>query len=303
MYLAVELPLAPYHGGHDAVFDLARAIEEIGYDEIDLFEHVTVGHGTPTRPVTRQAVSELLEPLVTLAAIAAVTRRIRLGTEVLVLPQRQPALVAKQVATLDLLSGGRVRLGVGVGWQEAEYESLGVPFVERGRRMDESLQLLRLYWTQASVTFRGRYYQAEAMGMDPKPLQPGGPPIWIGGDSEAALRRVGRLGDGWMAMAESDHAVATVHDKLPIIHAAAEAAGRDPAQIGLQARLSEPHNLDALAARIVALRETGFTWATVSMPSLDAAGVHGLDAQLDLLARIIDRIVREVGVINASTIA
>lgn len=169
--------------------------------------------------------------------------------------------------------------------------------------MDESLQLLRLYWTQPSVTLRGSYYQAEAMGMAPKPLQPGGPPIWIGGDSEVALRRVGRLGDGWMALAESDQAGVTAHDKLPIIHAAAEAAGRDPAQIGLRARLSEPNNLDAVAARIAALRETGFTWATVSMPSLDAAGVHEVGAQLDLLAQIRDRIVHEVGATKPSHIA
>src|SRR5690606_5175886 len=109
----------------------------LGYDQIDLFDHVTVGLPTPGRQVERQASGELLEPMVTLGAIAAVTNRIGLGTGVLVLPQRQPALVAKQAATLDVLSGGRVRLGVGVGWQESEYESLGVPFRQRGRRMDE----------------------------------------------------------------------------------------------------------------------------------------------------------------------
>jgi probable F420-dependent oxidoreductase len=223
MHVAVEFPLAAHRWGADTVLELARAIEDVGYDEIDLFEHVTVGHPIPGRSETRQAAPELLEPLVTLGAISAVTRRIGLGTGVLVLPQRQPALVAKQVATLDVLSGGRVRLGVGVGWQRSEYESLGVPFEERGRRIDEAIILMRRYWTEPSVTFRGQFYRAEAMGMDPKPVQPGGPPLWIGGDSEAALRRVGRLGDGWMAMADSDDVVATAPQKLATIRAAATA--------------------------------------------------------------------------------
>jgi alkanesulfonate monooxygenase SsuD/methylene tetrahydromethanopterin reductase-like flavin-dependent oxidoreductase (luciferase family) len=100
-----------------------------------------------------------------------------------------------------------VRLGVGVGWQASEYESLGVPFAERGARMDECIRLLRLYWTEPSVTFRGRYYRAEAMGMDPKPVQPGGPPIWVGGSSPAAVRRAATRGDGWLPQGPIDRAV------------------------------------------------------------------------------------------------
>lgn len=295
MHLVVELPLAPQRWGAGAVLDLARGIEDLGYDEMDLFEHVTVGLPTPTRTESGQAAPELLEPMVTLAAMAAVTRRIGLGTGVLVLPQRQPALVAKQVATLDLLSGGRVRLGVGVGWQRSEYESLGVPFAERGRRMDESIELLRRYWTESSVTFKGRYYRAEAMAMDPKPVQPGGPPIWLGGDSEASLRRVGRVGDGWLAMADSDEIVATAQEKIAVIRAAAEEAGRDLARIGMQARLSDVLDLDALPRRIAGLRAAGFTWAAVSLPAIEAAGVVGVEAQVETLARIRERILREVG--------
>jgi len=295
MRVAVEFPLAAQRWGTDAVLDLARAIEDVGYDEIDLFEHVTVGHPIPGRSETRQAAPELLEPLVTLGAISAVTRRIGLGTGVLVLPQRQPALVAKQVATLDVLSSGRVRLGVGVGWQRSEYESLGVPFEERGRRIDEAITLMRRYWTESSVTFRGHFYRAEAMGMDPKPVQPGGPPIWLGGDSEAALRRVGRLGDGWMAMPDSDEAVLTAPQNLAIIMAAAEAAGRDPARIGLQARLSDPLDLDSLTRRVAGLRAAGFTWTSVSLPSLETAGMVGVSALLDALFRIRERLRRELG--------
>ena len=290
MHVAVEFPLASHRWGTGAVLELARAIEDVGYDEIDMFDHVTVGLPIPGRSEARHAVPELLEPLVTLGAISAVTERIGLGTGVLVLPQRQPALVAKQVATLDVLSGGRVRLGVGVGWQRSEYESLGVPFEERGRRIDEAITLMRRYWTEPSVSFHGQFYRAEAMGMDPKPVQPGGPPLWIGGDSEAALRRVGRLGDGWMAMADSDEAVLSAPEKLATIRAAAETAGRDPAAIGLQARLSDPLDLESLTRRVTGLRAAGFTWVTVSLPALEIEGVVGVAAQVDALSRIRERL-------------
>jgi probable F420-dependent oxidoreductase len=295
MHVAVEFPLATHRWGADAVLELARGIEDAGYDEIDLFEHVTVGHPIPGRSETREAAHELLEPLVTLGAISAATHRIRLGTGILVLPQRQPALVAKQVATLDVLSNGRVRLGVGVGWQRSEYESLGVAFAERGRRIDEAITLMRRYWTEPSVTFHGQFYRAEAMGMDPKPVQPGGPPIWLGGDSESALHRVGRLGDGWMAMADSDEAVVTAPEKLATIRAAAEAAGRDPARIGLQARLSDPLDLESVPRRVAGLRAAGFTWITVSLPVVEAAGVVGVAAQVEALTRIKKAILDAVG--------
>lgn len=287
--IAIEFLHAAHLLGDTAVATLARGIEQIGYDEIDLLEHVTVGHPTPDRPAGH-AEPNILEPLVTLGMIAGVTSRIGLGTEVLILPQRQPALVAKQVSTLDVLSGGRVRLGLGVGWQESEYESLGVPFRERGRRMDESIQLLRAYWTEASVTFDGTYFQAEAMGMDPKPRQPGGPPLWIGGDSNAALRRVGKLGDGWMALMDSDVTAESAREKISTIRSAAEEAGRDPATIGFQVRLSDPTDLDNIPRRIEHFRELGFTWVTISMPFLEQSGFDSVEAQLDILGRIHERI-------------
>lgn len=294
MYLAVELGSVSPALGAAETLDLARAIEEDGFDEVDLFDHVTMGHPTATRPPAKYpARMAILEPLVTLGAIAARTRRIRLGVEVLVLPQRQPALVAKQVATLDVLSGGRVRLGVGVGWQAAEYASLGVPFGERGRRMDEAIGLLRRYWSEPSVSFDGRYYLAEAMAMEPKPVRPGGPPIWIGGDSATALRRAGRVGDGWLADADED--AATVGPKVATVREAAAEAGRDPDAIGLQTRLTDLDDLDALAARMAGLRAIGFTWATISLPVLAAGGVRGVFAQREVLGRIKERIRRETG--------
>jgi probable F420-dependent oxidoreductase len=209
---------------------------------------------------------------------------------VLILPQRQPALVAKQVATLDILSGGRIRLGVGAGWQEPEYESLGVPFSERGRRMDEFVDLLRRYWREDPVTFHGRYYHAEAMAIDPPPVQPGGPPIWFGGGSAAALRRTGRLGDGWMAVGEQPE---TVRDKVAGIVRAAEEAGRDASTVGLQAMFGDSGNLDALAKDVAGFRAAGFTWGAVDMTQLTTAGANDLDSVREALARIKERVDRE----------
>ena len=292
MRLAVEFPSIAYRWGDDAVPALARAAEDSGYDEIDMFDHVTMGHPIEGRPQGPYPTNmPLLEAFVTLGAIAAVTRRVGVGTEVLVLPQRQPTLVAKQVATLDILSGGRVRLGAGVGWQASEYESLGVPFQERGRRMDECLQLLRLYWTEPSITFHGRYYHVEAMGMDPKPVQPGGPPIWLGGGAEAALQRIGRLGDGWLA--GGGERPESVRDKLAVIHRTAEQAGRDPGAIGLQVQLGDVRDLDALAARAAAFRAAGFTWGTVNMTQLYTAGARDVSAQREALEQIRERVLRE----------
>src|SRR5690606_20734136 len=156
MKLSVEFPSVVYRDGPEAVARLARATEDIGYDELDMFDHVAMGIPTATRPAGPYPPQmPNLAALLTLALPAAHTRRIGLGTEVLVLPQRQPVLVAKQISTLDTLSGGRVRLGVGVGWQDSEYEALGVDFHSRGRRMDEAIDVLRTCWREAHVEFAG----------------------------------------------------------------------------------------------------------------------------------------------------
>src|SRR2546421_8553627 len=194
MKLSVEFPSVAYREGPGAVLRLGKAIEDIGYDHIDIFDHVVMGHPIEGRPPgPYNAAMPILEPFVTLGYLAAATTRVTLGTEVLVLPQREPTLVAKQVSTLDTLSGGRVRLGVGVGWQESEYEALGESFHDRGARMDEAITLLRAWWGESQVDFAGPRYPIKAMAMEPKPLQGRRLPIWIGGMSDPAWRRVGRL--------------------------------------------------------------------------------------------------------------
>jgi probable F420-dependent oxidoreductase len=245
----------------------------------------------------------ILEALMALSYIAAVTTRVTLGTEVLVLPQRHPTLVAKQVSTLDTLSGGRVRLGVGVGWQESEYEALGEPFRTRGARMDEAIRLLRAYWTDAEVSFESAHYPMVSMAMEPKPPQAGRLPIWIGGLSEAAFRRVGRLGDGWLASRVTDAAGA--REAIEAIHRHAEAAGRDPSAIGLQSMVAPPPrdaagktfyaDHDAVVTRVAALKAMGFGWVALNATAIFQAGARSVAAMTDQLATLHDRLRAEVG--------
>jgi probable F420-dependent oxidoreductase len=303
MKLSVEFPSVSYREGPEAVASLAQALEGIGFDHIDIFDHVVMGHPIEGRPPgPYNAAMPILEALMTLAYIAAVTRRVTLGTEVLVLPQREPVLVAKQVSTLDTLSGGRVRLGVGVGWQESEYEALGAAFGTRGARMDEAIQLMRAYWAEPRVDFAGAHYRATAMAMEPKPPQGRGIPVWIGGYSEAAFRRVGRLGDGWLASRVSD--AADARRALESIRRHAEAAGRDPATIGLQSMVAPPPRdaegkrfyaeVDRVVARCVELKTMGFQWVALNATALFQAGARSVDAMAEGLGKLHDRIRAEV---------
>jgi probable F420-dependent oxidoreductase len=304
MKLTVEFPSVSYREGPAAVAGLARAIERIGYDHIDIFDHVVMGvpiEGRPRGPYN--PAMPILEALALLAYLAAVTSRVTLGTEVLVLPQRQPALVAKQVSTIDTLSGGRVRLGVGVGWQESEYHALGEPFGTRGARMDEAIRLLRAYWTDVEVSFSSAYYPTISMAMEPKPPQGGRLPIWIGGNSEAAFRRVGRLGDGWLASRVTD--AASAREAIEAIHRHAEAAGRDPASIGLQSMVAPPPRdaagktfyaeHDAVVARVAELKAMGFGWVALNATAVFQAGARSVAAMTEQLAKLHERIRAEVG--------
>jgi probable F420-dependent oxidoreductase len=304
MKLSVEFPSVSYREGPAAVADLARAIERIGYDHIDIFDHVVMGvpiEGRARGPYN--AAMPILEALTALAYLAAVTSRVTLGTEVLVLPQRQPALVAKQVSTLDTLSGGRIRLGVGVGWQESEYDALGESFRTRGARMDDAIRLLRAYWTDAEVTTAGPHYRTISMAMEPKPPQGARLPIWIGGNSEAAYRRVGRFGDGWLASRVTDPASA--RESIESIRRHAERAGRDPGAIGLQSMVAPPPrdsagktfyaDHDAVVARVAALKAMGFEWVALNATAIFQAGARSVAAITEQLDRLHARIRADVG--------
>ncbi|MDE2745516.1 MAG: LLM class F420-dependent oxidoreductase [Chloroflexota bacterium] len=305
MKLTVEFPSVVHRDGPAEIARLAVAIEEMGYDEIDIFDHVINGYPIEGRePAPYPATMPLLEALVTLGYIAAVTERVGLGTEVLVLPQRQPVLAAKQFSTIDTLSGGRLRVGVGVGWQESEYDALGMDFHTRGRAMDEAIALMQACWRDETIEFAGDHFSAESMAMEPKPPQGGGIPLWIGGGSKAALRRAGRVGDGWMAsgMLGSQGAEAIAEVKRE-----AEEAGRDPDALGFQCQLATPPRAGDpstreywartadVAATAAAAQEAGFGWAAVNVTGVFVAGARSIDAMIEQLGVLHDAIRAETG--------
>lgn len=235
--------------------DWAQAAEDLGYRDIEVADHVfgvTARDGWKPR---YDASAAFHETLTTLAFLAAVTKKIRLSSGVLILPQRQTGVVAKQAAEVDILSAGRLRLGVGVGANFPEYEALGVDFKTRGARQAEQVQVLRKLWTEDSVTFSGRFHDMREVSLVPKPVQQ--PiPIWFGGSSDATIDRAARLGDGWMPiLAPSDGAAAK---KVALLRDRLQAYGRDPAAFGLEAWLpaSEP-DPERWAAAATAWRRLG----------------------------------------------
>ena len=192
MRLGIHLPHIGRKAGPEAIRRAAVQAEELGFADVWTSEHIILPKGAPYPPS-----AVFWDPVLTLCWAAAFTRRVGLGTSVLVLPMRHPLPLAKELATLQCLCEGRLILGAGVGWMEAEFAALGAPFRERGRRMDEGIALMRAVWREDPVSFPTRYIPAkvEAMRMLPQPVRP--IPIWIGGGSEAALGRALSLGDGW----------------------------------------------------------------------------------------------------------
>jgi probable F420-dependent oxidoreductase len=213
------------------------------------------------------------EPFVTLGYLAAVTERIELMTGVLVLPQRQTALVAKQAAQLDVLSGGRFILGIGTGWNHVEYQALGEDFSSRGRRMDEQIALMRRLWSDDVVTFDGTWDRVELAGINPRPVG-ADIPVWMGGSAPRAIDRIGRAGDGWFPLFLSRGAITSGIER---IRAVAAEAGRDPTTIGLQCVVAETGDHDRqveVAQGLAALGATHVGLATQGSPLGTSVGAH-----------------------------
>ena len=178
------------------ILDTVRRAEDLGFDSVWVTDHLLV-------PQTLEIIyrDNMLEPLALLSHVAAITRRVKIGTSVIILPYRNPIVVAKMLATTDQLSAGRLIFGAAVGWMEPEFEALKAPFAERGAFSDECLRLIKVLWTQEKVSFEGRYFTFADMQASPRPIQQPHPPIWVGGNSSRARRRVAELGDGWHATA------------------------------------------------------------------------------------------------------
>ncbi len=255
-----------------AAVELVQAAEDAGFESAWTVEHTVIPHGYQSaypyaaggRLPGGDGDFVLPDPQIWMAYVAARTSRIKLATGILILPQHNPVICAKQVATLDHMSGGRVLLGIGVGWLKEEFEALGVPFTERGARTEEYMHALRALWTMDKPTYQGRFVSFKDAYMRPKPAN-GTVPIIIGGHSKAAARRAGRLADGFFpARGASAELLATVR-------AAAEEAGRDPKSVEITASLPEDLNqLPAMAA------------AGISRVLVPVTGVAGL-------ARVIGR--------------
>jgi probable F420-dependent oxidoreductase len=203
MQFGVALPNFGRLGTRQALVEIARAAEDLGYASVWTTDHVMMSRGQD------EPYGSILEAFVALSWAAAVTSRVQLGTSVIVVPLRQPVLIAKQAATLDYLSDGRLILGVGAGWNQREFGFLGMPFDNRGRRFDEAIRMMRELWTSPDPRFDGEFVQFGDVLFGPKPAQAGGPPIWLGGSTPAALRRAARLCDGWQPVGATPEAVAS----------------------------------------------------------------------------------------------
>jgi probable F420-dependent oxidoreductase len=218
-------------GDPQALVDLACRAEELGFDSVWVHDHVfNVGH-----VFDRIGGKPYYEPLTLLSFVAARTRRVRLGTSVLVLPYHNPVRLAKAAATLDVLSGGRLVMGVGVGLIEREIRAMGSPYAERGAFTDEAIAVMRALWTQDEPKFEGKFSRFDGMKFSPKPLQKPSIPIVIGGVSRHAIRRAARLGDGWQPLGMAPDALA---QGMAALHEAAHAAGRDAATIPVSIAMS-----------------------------------------------------------------
>ena len=204
---------------------VARRAEELGYRSLWTFQRLVV----PEVPDERSGApfyQQVQDAVVPLAFLAGQTSRIRLGTAVLIVPFFSPALLAKQLATLDIVSGGRLDVGLGIGWSKTEYAAVGVPFERRGARAEEFLAALRALWTDEVASYQGEFYRLPPARMAPKPVQRPHPPLLLGGTAKPALRRAGRLADGWVSGSTAD--LTRIGESIEVVREAAREAGRDP---------------------------------------------------------------------------
>jgi probable F420-dependent oxidoreductase len=278
--IGVVFPQTELGGDAGALRAYAEGVEALGYRHLLVYDHVLgadpEAHAPWRGPYT--IATTFHEPFVMFGYLAGITS-LELVTGIIILPQRQTALVAKQATEVDLLTGGRFRLGVGLGWNAVEYEALGQPFDKRGRRLSEQIGVLRRLWTETAVSHEGEFDTITAAGLAPAPVQR--PiPVWIGGSSDAAYRRMGRLADGWFPQVrpgeELDRARA-------VIAAAAEAAGRDPEALGMEGRVGWQTDDPARFERQVGRwRDAGATHLGINTMG---AGLDGVDAHLAALAR------------------
>jgi probable F420-dependent oxidoreductase len=279
--IGVVFPQTELGGDVGALRAYGQGVEALGYRHLLAYDHVLGADPAVHRGWSGpyDVATTFHEPFVMFGYLAGITTKIELVTGIIILPQRQTALVAKQAAEVDLLTEGRFRLGVGLGWNAVEYEALGQRFDQRGRRLGEQVGLLRRLWTEPSLSHAGEYDTITGAGLNPLPVQR--PiPIWIGGSSDPAYRRIGRLADGWFPQLrpgdDLDRARAVVAD-------AARAAGREPDALGLEGRVTwDPADPARFGRQVERWRALGATHLAVNTMN---AGLTGVDGHLAGLAR------------------
>ena len=284
MQIGVVFPQTEIGADPAIIRDFAQTAEYLGYHHILAYDHV-IGANLASRPGWRPPYSHLdtfHEPFVLFGFLAGITKSIELVTSIIILPQRQTVLVAKQAAALDVLCGGRLRLGIGIGWNPVEYEALGANFHDRGRRCEEQVDVMRKLWTQNPVTYEGRWHKITDAGINPLPVQR--PiPIWFGGTDDRVLDRIARLGDGWFPQFSPDEKCRAAIDK---IFAHAKAAGRDPATIGIEGRLAIGRRPpDEWIGDVNAWKQLGATHLTVNTMK---AGLATPSAHIEAIRRFRD---------------
>ena len=281
MRLGAIFPQTEIGAAPAAVRDFAQAAEDLGYDHILVFDHVLGADQTKRdiwdRPYNKDDMFH--EPFVMFGYLAAITEKIEFTTGVLFLGQRQTGLVAKQAAEVDVLTGGRLRLGIGIGWNDVEYEALGQSFSTRGRRSEEQIELLRKLWTEESVNFDGRYHKVSNAGINPLPVQR--PiPIWLGGGEDRVIQRIGKMADGWFPQFQPDSAG---QEKIGVMREAARIAGRDPKAIGIEGRVSLATDNQSEWEKIASSwDEVGATHFSINTMK---AGLKGPDQHIEAIKR------------------
>ena len=290
MRVGVVFPQTEIGADPVVIQDFAQSAENLGYHHILAYDHV-IGANPASRPGWRPPYTHLdlfHEPFVLFGYLAGVTTSIQFTTGVIILPQRQTVLVAKQAAGLDVLSSGRLRLGVGIGWNPVEYEALGANFHDRGRRSEEQVEVMRKLWTQELVTFEGRWHKITDAGINPLPLQR--PiPIWFGGSDDRALKRLARLGDGWFPLLGPDEKCRQMIER---IHGYAREAGRDPRVIGIEGRIvfardgENKDHQEAWLKQIEAWKSLGATYLSLNTMK---AGLATPQAHIEAIRRFHDQ--------------
>ncbi len=288
MKFGVVFPQTEIGADPDTIVRFATTAEELGFDHLIAYDHL-IGASTASRPDWQgpyTSESMFHEPFVLFSYLAGLTQTLELVSAVIILPQRQTALVAKQAACLDVLSKGRLRLGIGTGWNAVEYEALGENFHDRGRRSEEQIDLMRRLWAEETISYDGRWHHVTDAGLNPLPPRRA-IPVWLGGMAPQVIERVGRLADGWFPFLNPD-----LETQVAQMREHARAAGRDPADIGIESMLPAGDDPGKTREKIERLEALGATHAAAVTMNVNLPNPQ---AHIDAIRRFRDNVAGFMG--------